>query len=94
MAFVIVGLPGVFFVAAIATIKEPTRHEKRSKPNTALTFRYLFRHCATFASIIGGTTFGAMTNGAILGWIPAWFERRYAWIHAKTGPYLGITNFI
>ena len=94
LAFVLVGLPGVLFVAAIATIREPVRHEQRGKPNTAATFRYLYRHWATFSSLIGGTTFGAMTNGAILGWIPAWFVRRYAWSNAMTGPYLGIINFI
>lgn len=94
LAFVLVGLPGVFFVAAIATIREPVRQERRGRPNTASTFRYLYKHWATFSSLIGGTTFGAMTNGAILGWIPAWFARRYAWTNAMTGPYLGITNFL
>jgi MFS family permease len=94
LAFVLVGLPGVFFVAAIATIREPVRQEQRGRPNTASTFKYLYKHWATFSSLIGGTTFGAMTNGAILGWIPAWFARRYAWTNAMTGPYLGITNFL
>jgi MFS family permease len=94
LSFVLVGLPGMLFVLAMSTIKEPVRKEKRGEANSAKMFRYLFRHWATFASLIGGTTFGAMTNGAILGWIPAWFSRRYAWSNAQIGPYLGITNFL
>ena len=35
-----------------------------------------------------------MTNGAMLGWVPAWFSRRYGWAPAQIGPYLGCTNFL
>jgi len=94
LSFVLVGLPGVLFVLAMATVKEASRKEQRGKANTAATFRYLGRHWATYSSLIGGTTFGAMTNGAILGWVPVWFIRRYGWIPAQIGPYLGVTNFI
>ena len=94
LSFVIVGLPGILFVLAMKTIREPTRKEQRGEADVKGTFRYLCRHWTTYGSIIGGTTFGAMTNGAILGWIVPWFSRRYAWSNAKIGPYLGITNFI
>jgi len=94
LSFVLVGLPGMLFVLAIATIKEPVRKEKRGEANSAEMFRYLLKHWDTFSSLIGGTTFGAMTNGAILGWIPVWFARRYAWNPAQIGPYLGISSFI
>jgi MFS family permease len=94
LSFVLVGLPGIFFVLAMTTIKEPIRRERRGKPDTGKTFRHLAGNWATYSSIICGTTFGAMTNGAILGWIPAWFSRRYDWSHAQIGPYLGVTNFL
>jgi MFS family permease len=94
LSFVLVGLPGVLFVLAMATVKEPSRKEQRGPANTPATFRYLKKHWATYASLIGGTTFGATTNGAILGWIPVWFSRRYEWNPAQIGPYLGVTNFI
>jgi MFS family permease len=94
LSFVLVGLPGILFVLAMTTIKEPSRKEQRGKANTAAMFRYLLRHWATFSSLIGGTTFGAMTNGAILGWVPIWFMRRYHWTAAQVGPHLGIVNFI
>jgi MFS family permease len=94
LSFVLVGLPGIFFVVALMTVKEPIRHERRGAANTKATFQYFLRHWYTYASIIGGTTFGAVTNGAILGWIPAWFERRYFWSRAQIGPYLGVTNFL
>jgi MFS family permease len=94
LSFAIVGLPGILFVLAMLSVKEPVRKEQRGKADTAATFRYLLKHWATYASLIGGTTFGAMTNGAILGWVPAWFMRRYDWTPAQIGPYLGITNFV
>jgi len=94
LSFVLVGLPGIFFVLAMTTIKEPVRKDRRGKPNTAATFRYLLKHWATYASLIGGTSFGAVTNGAILGWVPVWFSRRYGWSNAQIGPYLGCTNFL
>jgi len=94
LSFVLVGLPGILFVLAMKTIQEPTRKEQRDQADVKATFRYLFRHWATYGSIIGGTTFGAMTNGAILGWIVPWFSRRYAWNNARIGFYSGITNFI
>ncbi len=94
LAFVLVGLPGIIFVLGIATIKEPIRRERRGKADSAATFRYLKKHWATYVSLIGGTSFGAMTNGAMLGWVPVWFTRRYAWSNAQIGPYLGCTNFL
>jgi MFS family permease len=94
LAFILVGLPGIFFIAAIATIREPARHERKDKPDSALMFRYLYRHLATFSSLIGGTTFGAMANMAMLGWAPVWLERRFAWNKAEIGLCLGITIFV
>jgi MFS family permease len=93
-AFVWVGLPGVLLVLLISTIKEPCRREKRGQANVKATLQHLRRHWATYASLIGGTTFGAMTNGAILGWVPVWFERRYGWHQAQVGPNLGFVIFV
>jgi MFS family permease len=94
LSFVWVGLPGLLMVLLIATIKEPYRREKRGPANVAATAVYLRKHWATYASLIGGTTFAAMTNGAILGWAPVWFERRYGWNQAQIGPYLGLVIFL
>jgi len=94
LTFILVGLPGILFIASIATIREPARHERKGKPDSASMFRYLYRHWATFSSLIGGTTFGAMANMAMLGWAPVWLERRFAWNKAEIGSYLGITIFV
>jgi MFS family permease len=93
-SFILVGLPGILFVLAMKTIQEPTRKEKSGEADVRTTFQFLFRHWVTYGSIIGGTTFGAMTNGAILGWLVPWFSRRFAWNNARIGFYTGITNFI
>jgi MFS family permease len=94
LAFILVGLPGIFFVATIAIIREPARHEQRGEPNIALMFRFLYRNWITFLSLIGGTTFGAMTNGAMLGWTVAWYERRFAWPDDRIGTFLGVIIFV
>ncbi len=94
LAFILVGFPGIFFIVAIATIREPARHEQKGKPDSAAMFRYLARHWATFGALIGGTTFGAMANMAMLGWAPVWFERRFAWNKTEIGSHLGIIIFV
>lgn len=94
LSFILVGLPGIFFVLAMKSVKEPTRKEQVGQADFKSTIRYLGRHWATFSSIIGGTTFGAMVNGAILGWIVPWFSRRYGWNNAQIGPYLGVVSFV
>ena len=94
LTFILLGLPGIFFVIMMRSVKEPVRKEKSGQADFMATIRYLLKNWKTYASIIGGTTFGAMTNGAILGWIVPWFSRRYAWDNAQIGPYLGITSFV
>lgn len=94
LSFVWVGLPGIFMVVLIATIREPYRREKRGKANAAATIKHLRRNWVTYLSLIGGTTFGALTNAAILGWVPAWFERRFGWNQAQIGPFLGVIIFV
>ena len=94
LSFVIVGLPGFLFVLAMMSVKEPTRKEKGGQADFKATLQYMFKNWKTYGSIIGGTTFGAMTNGAILGWIIPWFSRRYAWNNIKIGSYLGTYSLI
>lgn len=94
LSFVLVGLPGIIFVLAMITVREPERKEQKGAADFGATLRYLLKNWKTYGSIIGGTTFGAMTNGAILGWIVPWFSRRYAWDNATIGPYMGGTVFI
>ncbi len=94
LSFVIVGLPGFIFVLAMMSVKEPTRKEKGGQADFKATLKYMFKHWKTYGSIIGGTTFGAMTNGAILGWLIPWFSRRYAWNNIKIGSYLGTTTLV
>ena len=94
LSFVIVGFPGLLFALAMKTIKEPVRKEKTGEADFKSTIRHLLNNWKTYASIIGGTTFGAMTNGAILGWIVPWFSRRYEWSNVMIGSYLGTFSFV
>jgi MFS family permease len=94
LTFILLGFPGIVFVFLMKSIKEPVRKEKSGQADFKATVRYLSKNWKTYGSIIGGTTFGAMTNGAILGWIVPWFTRRYHWDNAQIGLYLGIISFI
>ncbi|MEJ2247641.1 MAG: MFS transporter, partial [Acidobacteriota bacterium] len=94
LTFNLVGKPGIYLKAAIATSRDPARHEQKDKPDSAAMFRSLGRHWATFSSLILGTTFGAMANMAMLGWAPVWLERRFAWNKAEIGSHLGLTIFV
>lgn len=94
LTFILLGLPGIFFVLAMLSVKEPVRKEQSGPAGFKSTVRYLVKNWKTYGSIIGGTTFGAMTNGAFLGWIVPWFSRRYEWSNAQIGPYIGVTSFI
>lgn len=94
LSFVIVGLPGILFVLAMMSVKEPTRKEKGGQADFQATIQYMYKNWKTYGSIIGGTTFGAMTNGAILGWLIPWFSRRFAWNNIQIGSYLGTCTLI
>ena len=73
LSFIIVGLPGILFALLMMSIKEPTRKEKKGQADFKTTIQYMLKNWKTYGAIIGGTTFGAMTNGAILGWLIPWF---------------------
>jgi MFS family permease len=95
LSFIMVGVPGIFLILAMLSVKEPVRKEQSGPANFKSTISYVVKHWKTYGSIIGGTTFGAMTNGAMLGWTVAWFTRRgYGWDNAMIGTYSGITFFI
>jgi len=94
LSFVIVGLPGFLFVLAMMSVKEPIRKEIGGQADFKATIQYMLKHWKTYGSIIGGTTFGAMTNGAILGWLIPWFSRRYAWNNIRIGSYLGTCTLL
>ena len=94
LSFVIVGLPGILFVLAMMSVKEPIRKEKGGQADFKATIQYMSKNWKTYGSIIGGTTFGAMTNGALLGWLIPWFSRRFAWNNIQIGSYLGTCTLI
>ena len=94
LTFIIVGLPGIIFVLAMLSVKEPSRKEQGSLADFKSTIKYMVKHLKTYSSIIGGTTFGAMTNGAMLGWVVPWFTRRFEWTNGQIGPWFGFTSCI
>ncbi len=93
-SFILVGFPGIFLVLLMLSVREPARREQSGPARFKSTISYILKNWKTYGSIIGGTTFGAMTNGAMLGWTVPWFTRRFGWNNAMIGTYSGVTNFI
>ncbi len=92
--FIVVGIPGILFVLAMISVREPSRKEISGSADFKSTILYLYKNWKTYGSLIGGTTFGAMTNGALLGWIIPWFTRRFSWGLDQIGTYLGMFIFV
>jgi MFS family permease len=96
LTFVIVGLPGLLIALILTTVKEPRRHSGASpgspaseSPTLGAAFREIF---ARWQSVVGlAVMIGcqALSNYALLGWGPTFFERVHGWPRSQTGLALG-----
>ncbi len=96
LTFLAVGLPGLLVAAALTTVREPPRHAV-ARPDAAgapLPFGAALREILTrwqstlgLALMIGCQ---ALSNYALLGWGPAFFERVHGWPRSRAGLVLGL----
>ena len=99
MTFLIVGIPGVFFVLLLATVREPRRHAALvDTQGVALRFgaletlgliRARWRSTTGLALMIACQ---ATCNYALLSWGPAFFDRVHHWPKDRIGLVLGLTT--
>jgi MFS family permease len=93
LAFVLVGLPGLLVAACMFSVREPARREQR-QPESGTRFidtlRYLRRHGVVYATLIIGAALSATASYGTFSWVPALFERRYAWDSAAIGMSFGL----
>jgi MFS family permease len=97
----IVGAPGIFIVALLATLREPPR---RALSRAAGATRPLTGLSSAVAQILARwrSTLGisvlmacqAMSNYAFGSWCPAFFERLHHWPKSQTGLVLGLLTMI
>ena len=97
LTFLIVGAPGVFIVALLATVREPPRRAAHARLGVApLRARLVYvtgQIGARWRSTLGISVMmacQAMSNYAFGSWCPAFFERIHHWPNGRTGLVLGL----
>lgn len=97
MAFIIVGLPGIFIgLLFILTVKEPKRkgqrlnaHGEVEKVSFKSSFSFISKHRKTFTCHYLGFTFYAMALYCLTSWTPAFYMRKYGMTPTEAGYMLG-----
>lgn len=97
LAFIIVGLPGLFVALAIlATVREP--HRKAAIPSLTPGYldaiHFLKDHRNTFLCHFLGFAFFAMCQYALVSWAPALYIRKFGLTSSEAGYALGVILLI
>ena len=87
--FVVVGAPGILVGAWVATLREPSRHERGDQvavfPTLGEVVRFLRTHIATYGSFIVGTSIASLMWNGAMAWIPTYFIRVHGWTPTQVG---------
>ncbi|CAM4377732.1 spinster family MFS transporter [Acinetobacter pragensis] len=97
MAFILVGLPGVFIgLLFILTVRDPQRKGQRlnaqgqvEKTSMKKAFKFIKKHRTTFGCHYFGFTFYAMALYCLISWTPAFYMRKYGLTPTEAGYMLG-----
>lgn len=97
VAFILVGLPGVFIgLLFILTVRDPQRKGQRLDENGQVakvsfkeTFKFLSKHRTTFSCHYLGFTFYAMALFCLTSWTPAFYMRKFGLTPTEAGYTLG-----
>ncbi|WP_139851168.1 spinster family MFS transporter [Acinetobacter pullicarnis] len=97
VAFILVGLPGVFIgLLVLLTVRDPKRKGQRlnaqgevEKVSFNASFKFLSKHRKTFTCHYLGFTFYAMALFCLTSWTPAFFMRKFGLTPTETGYMLG-----
>lgn len=96
-AFFIVGIPGAFVAALLATVREPERKDVRASgaiATPAEVWAYLKRNRVTLACHHLGFGLLALSAYGAGAWIPTFFTRTYGWTGARPGLVQGIITAV
>ncbi|WP_374666096.1 spinster family MFS transporter [Acinetobacter sp.] len=97
MAFILVGLPGIFIgLLFILTVRDPKRKGQSvnaegevEKVTIRAAFTFLKKHRKTFTCHYLGFTFYAMALYCLISWSPAFFMRKFSMTPTEAGYMLG-----
>lgn len=97
LAFMMVGAPGLLVAALMLTVREPARKERHVQ-NKGVSFRhtmsYMRQHWVVYSTLMVGAALSAMASYGTFSWVPALFERRYAWESARIGVSFGLITLL
>lgn len=100
LTFVAVGLPGLLIALVLATVREPPRRSGTTGgvADTPLPLGTALREILSrWQSVLGlALMIGsqALSNYALLGWGPTFFERVHGWTRSETGLVLGVITLV
>jgi MFS family permease len=101
LTFLIVGAPGVFIVALLASMREPPRRQSpqhagavRSQPGFTNAARQLLARWRSTVGISVIMACQAMSNYAFASWCPSFFERVHGWPKHQSGLVLGTLTIL
>ena len=102
MAFILVGLPGVFIgLLFVLTVRDPQRKGQRldaqghvEKTSMKKAFKFIKKHRATFGCHYFGFTFYAMALYCLISWTPAFYMRKYGLTPTEAGYMLGTVMLV
>ena len=89
LTFVVVGLPGLLIALVLATVKEPPRQTTSGTPSLGAALREILGRWQSVLGLAVMIGCQALSNYALLGWGPTFFERVHAWPRSQTGIVLG-----
>lgn len=97
MAFILVGLPGIFIgLLFVLTVHDPKRKGQSvnaegevEKVTIRAAFTFLKKHRKTFTCHYLGFTFYAMALYCLISWSPAFFMRKFSMTPTEAGYMLG-----
>ena len=102
MAFILVGLPGVFIgLLFVLTVRDPQRKGQRldaqghvEKTSMKKAFKFINKHRTTFGCHYFGFTFYAMALYCLISWTPAFYMRKYGLTPTEAGYMLGTVMLV
>jgi MFS family permease len=96
LTFVIVGVPGLLIALILATVKEPPRQSSARAvdatgvaPSLGAALREIFTRWQSVLGLAVMIGCQALSNYALLGWAPTFFDRVHGWPRSQTGFALG-----
>lgn len=92
LVFIVLGLPGLLFAAAIMiTVPEPKRkrsHKPKGYPKREV-FAFIANNRAMHFPLLLGVLINSLQSFGSVAWMPAFYERTYGWTPDIVGPLLG-----